>query len=132
VPFIDYLRTLSRFDIALAPFPYPGGTTSCDSLWMGVPVITLAGKPASSCGGVSILTNLNLPELIAHTPDQYIQIATSLAADLSRLQSLRSTMRQRMQVSPLMNAPQFARDVESAFRKMWRTWCERGESATSQ
>jgi predicted O-linked N-acetylglucosamine transferase (SPINDLY family) len=130
VPFIDYLRALSRFDIALDPFPYPGGTTSCDSLWMGVPVITLAGKTASSRGGVSILSNLNLPELIAHTPDEYVEIAISLAAELSRLQSLRSTMRQRMQSSPLMKAHQFARDVESAFRRMWRTWCERMESSS--
>ena len=126
VPFIDYLRTLSRFDIALDTFPYPGGTTTCDSLWMGVPVVTLSGKTASSRAGLSLLTNLGLPELIASSPDHYVRIAASLASDLPHLQSLRATMRQRMVNSPLMNAPQFTRNLEQALRRMWQSWCSAG------
>ena len=113
-----------RIDIGLDPFPYVGGTTTCDALWMGVPVITLRGNTAISRGGVSILTNIGLTELIADSTNQYVQIASELANDLSRLSHLRLTLRQQMQQSPLMNAPRFARSIESAYSRMWRTWCE--------
>jgi predicted O-linked N-acetylglucosamine transferase (SPINDLY family) len=126
LPFNEYLQQYNRFDIALDPFPYPGGTTTCDALWMGVPVVTLAGRTASSRGGLSIMTNLALPELVARNVDQYIEIATALATDFQRLELLRSTLRPRMLASPLMDAPQFAKDVETAFRQMWRTRCESG------
>jgi protein O-GlcNAc transferase len=122
-PMHEYLNTYRSIDIALDPFPYGGGTTSCDAFWMGVPVVTLAGDAAFSRGGVSLLNNIGLPELIARSPDDYIHIATSLAADARQLAHLRSTMRDRMRASPLMDAEQFARDVESAFREMWRRWC---------
>ena len=110
-------------DIGLDPFPCNGGTTTCDALWMGVPVVTLAGRTAVGRGGVSILSNLGLPELIAQTPQQYIQIASDLPMDAARLGELRRTLRQRMRASPLMNAPRFARNVELAYRQMWRDWC---------
>jgi predicted O-linked N-acetylglucosamine transferase (SPINDLY family) len=124
VPFDEYLARYGRMDIALDPFPYPGGTTTCDALWMGVPVVSLAGATAISRGGLSILSNLGLSELIAHSVEEYVEIAVQLANDLPRLRELRSTLRQRMQSSPLMNAPAFARDVEAAFREMWRKWYE--------
>jgi predicted O-linked N-acetylglucosamine transferase (SPINDLY family) len=92
---------------------------------MGVPVITLAGQSHVSRVGVSILSNAGLPELIAHSPDEYVAIATALAGDLPRLRELRSTLRQRMQSSPLMDAAGFARGIESAYREMWRKWCQR-------
>jgi predicted O-linked N-acetylglucosamine transferase (SPINDLY family) len=91
---------------------------------MGVPVVTLAGKIAVARAGVSILSQIGLEELIARTPEHYSQIAAGLASDLPRLANLRSTLRQRMQNSPLMDAGRFARDVESAYRAMWRTWCQ--------
>jgi predicted O-linked N-acetylglucosamine transferase (SPINDLY family) len=119
----DYFRQYHEIDIALDPFPYPGGTTTCDALWMGVPVVTLAGEAAASRGGVSILSNVGFPELIASDTERYVQIAVSLAEDPSRLTGLRSRLRQQMITSPLMDAPQFARDVETAFREMWRKWC---------
>ena len=122
-PFAQYLRQYDRIDIALDPFPYPGGTTTCDALWMGVPVITLAGQTAVSRGGKSILTNLGLTDMIATSVEQYVDIAAQLATDMPRLESLRQSLRTRMRSSPLMYAPQFARDVESAFRRMWCTWC---------
>jgi predicted O-linked N-acetylglucosamine transferase (SPINDLY family) len=121
-PMPQYFRRYQQIDIALDPTPYCGGTTTCDALWMGVPVVTLAGKTAVSRGGSSILHQIGLPELIAQSPEQYIQIATSLAHDLSRLADLRPNLRNRMQDSPLMDGPQFARDVEAAFRQMWRSY----------
>jgi predicted O-linked N-acetylglucosamine transferase (SPINDLY family) len=123
-PVNEYLQSYNEIDIALDPFPCAGGTTTCDALWMGVPVVTLAGQTAVGRSGVSILSNLNLPDLIATTPDQYIQIARGLATDPTKLKALRSDLRSRMKISPLMNAPQFAKDIEQAYRRMWQHWCE--------
>jgi predicted O-linked N-acetylglucosamine transferase (SPINDLY family) len=122
----QYMRQYNQIDIALDPFPYVGGTTTCDALWMGVPVVTLRGSTAISRGGVSILSNIGLHELIADTPEQYIRIAADLANDLPRLSHLRSTLRDRMLHSPLMDAPQFARDMETIYRQVWQRWCESG------
>ena len=119
----QYFEQYRRIDIALDPFPYAGGTTTLDALWMGVPVVTLAGQTAVGRGGVSILSNLELTDLIASTPDQYVQIARQLAGDLPRLESLRESLRQRMLALPLTDAPRFARHVEAAYRQMWREWC---------
>jgi protein O-GlcNAc transferase len=124
LPAQEYLRQYQHVDIALDPFPYPGGTTTFDALWMGVPVVSLAGETAVSRAGLSILSNLGLPELVASTVDRYVEIAAELATDLPRLMQLRSSLRARMKSSPLMDGPRFARDVEAAFRQMWRTWCE--------
>ncbi len=115
----DYLALYHHIDIGLDTFPYNGHTTSLDAYWMGVPVITLAGQTAVSRAGLSQLTNLALTELIAHTPDQFVQIATTLAQDLPRLAILRTTLRQRMQSSPLMNAPVFTRNIESLYHRAW-------------
>jgi predicted O-linked N-acetylglucosamine transferase (SPINDLY family) len=128
LPAAQYFRIYQQIDVALDPFPYGGGTTTCDALWMGVPVVSLAGQTAVGRGGLSILSNVGLPELVAHTPDEYLQIATHLAADRPRLAELRATLRERMQRSPLMDAPRFARNVEAAYRTMWRRWCA-GEEA---
>ena len=122
LPVARYLEQYHRIDIALDPFPYPGGTTSCDALWMGVPVVTLPGITAISRGGLSILSNLGLGELVAKSPDDYVRIAAELAADLPRLTELRASLRERMRSSPLMDAPGFARDVEEAYRRMWQEW----------
>jgi len=128
MPAAQYFRVYQQIDVALDPFPYGGGTTTCDALWMGVPVVSLAGMMAVGRGGLSILSNVGLPELVAHDLDQYVQIAAGLAADLPRLAELRATLRERMQQSPLMDAPRFARNVEAAYRTMWRRWCA-GEEA---
>jgi len=119
----DYLRTYHRIDIALDTFTCNGHTTSLDSFWMGVPVVTLAAGTALGRAGASQLSNLRLTELIARDAEQYVQIAVDLAADLPRLAELRRTLRARIQASPLMDAPRFARDVEAAYRGMWRDWC---------
>jgi predicted O-linked N-acetylglucosamine transferase (SPINDLY family) len=119
----QYLELYHRIDVGLDTFPYNGHTTSLDSYWMGVPVVTLVGQTVVGRAGLSQLTNLGLPELVAHTPQQYVQIATDLGKDLPRLAELRRTLRGRMKASPLMDAPRFARNVESAYRSMWTTWC---------
>jgi predicted O-linked N-acetylglucosamine transferase (SPINDLY family) len=123
LPTPDYFRQYHQIDIALDTFPYAGGTTTCDALWMGVPVVTLVGSRPISRGGASILSNIGLPDLIAGSLEEYSAIAVRLAADPSRLAGLRARMRQQMRASPLMNAPRFARDIEAAYRQMWRTWC---------
>ncbi len=124
IPPPEYFRLYDRIDIALDPFPYAGGTTTCDALWMGVPVISLAGTTAVGRAGVSILSNAGLPELIAGTPQDYVRIAVGLASDLPRLAALRAGLRGRLDRSPLTDAPRFAHNMESAFREMWRRWCQ--------
>ena len=119
----EHLVTYGRVDIALDTYPYHGTTTTCEALWMGVPVIALAGRTHASRVGVSLLTNAGLPELIAGSAEQYVEIAVKLAADIPRLVELRASLRERMASSALMDAPRFARNVEQAYRQMWRAWC---------
>jgi protein O-GlcNAc transferase len=121
--FAKYMETYAQIDIALDPFPYGGGITTLDALWMGVPVITLSGATAVGRGGRSILSNLGLTELIGLDPGQYAQIAIELASDRDRMLTLRSGLRARMLASPLLDAVGFARDVEAAYRMMWHKWC---------
>lgn len=125
LPWAEYVKLCQRQDIGLDPFPYPGHTTSLDSLWLGVPMVTLRGGTAVGRGGASILSNLGLGELIADTEEEYIRIARDLAGDWPRLAGLRWEMRERIERSPLVDAGRFARDVEEAYRGMWREWCSR-------
>jgi protein O-GlcNAc transferase len=115
-----YMRTYQRIDVALDPFPYGGGITTCDGLWMGVPIVSLSAQTAVGRGGRSILSNVGLPELVAYTADQYVNLASQAA----RWTELRPTLRQWMETSPLMDAARFARDVEAAYRGMWRNWIQ--------
>jgi predicted O-linked N-acetylglucosamine transferase (SPINDLY family) len=119
-----YFECYHRIDIALDTFPYCGGTTSCDALWMGVPVVSLVGKTAISRGGLTILTNVGLAELAASSVEEYVKIAKDLAADLPRLASVRAGLRERMRQSPLMDGKRFAQNIEAAFRDMWKRWCD--------
>ncbi len=121
-PLPQYMRNYHRVDFCLDTHPYPGHTTTCDALWMGVPTVTLRGQTAVARGGASILTNVGLTEWIASSPRQYVEIATAMAADPNRLARLRSELRHRLRNSPLMNWKQFAADLESAYRQMWQTW----------
>jgi len=119
----DYLKLYHRLDVMLDTFPYCGHTTSLDALWMGVPVVSMAGETAVSRGGLSILNNLGLPELVTFEENEFVRIATDLAHDLPRLADLRATLRARMESSVLMDAPRFARQIEDAYRAMFREWC---------
>jgi predicted O-linked N-acetylglucosamine transferase (SPINDLY family) len=127
-----HLGLYRRVDIALDPFPYNGTTTTCEALWMGVPVVTLEGQRHSGRVGASLLTRIGLPELIATDIDDYIGIATNLAADRPRLRDLRQELRPRMRASPLCDGPAFTRDLEAAFRAMWQGWCERAAPPADQ
>jgi predicted O-linked N-acetylglucosamine transferase (SPINDLY family) len=120
-----YLSYYGGIDIALDTVPYNGHTTSLDAFWMGVPVVTLVGSTVVGRAGLSQLTNLGLPELVAFEPEQYVQIAAELAQDQPRLNALRSSLRARMMASPLMDGPRFARNVEAAYRKIWQRWAGR-------
>ena len=116
----DHQSVYNEIDIALDPFPYNGATTTCEALWMGVPVIAHAGRV-----GVSILTQMQLTDFIAGSTDDYVRIAVELANDPARLSQLRGTLRRRMAGSPLCDAKGFARALEDAYRTMWQN---RGET----
>jgi predicted O-linked N-acetylglucosamine transferase (SPINDLY family) len=119
----QYLETYRQADVALDPFPYCGGTTSCDALWMGVPVVSLAGRTAVSRAGSSLLSNLGLGHLVAQSADDYVEIAAGLLDDPEALSALRRGLRARLEASPIMDAPRFVRGLEAAFRTMWRDYC---------
>ncbi len=122
-PRAQYLQLHHQVDIALDAFPFNGHTTVCEALWMGVPVVVLAGETYVSRFGGSALVNLNLHELLAASPEQYVEIARQLAADQERLQALRAGLRDRMLASPLLDAAGFTRRLETAYRQMWSDWC---------
>ncbi len=118
-----YLEFYQHIDIVLDPFPYTGSTTTCDALWMGVPVITLAGQTVVSRMSMALLSNVGRTSWIATSEEQYQALVLALAQDLPQLTHIRRTLRSQLQQSPLMDAPAFARDMEAAYRQMWRTWC---------
>ena len=121
-----YLQLYHGIDIGLDTVPYNGHTTSLDSLWMGVPVVTLVGNTIVGRAGVSQLTNLGRPEWIADDADAFVSIAIGLATDRRRLAEERRTLRPRMAASSLMDADAFARGVEAAYRQAWRAWATAG------
>ncbi|MEW6330093.1 MAG: tetratricopeptide repeat protein [Pseudomonadota bacterium] len=124
----DHQAVYNEVDIALDPFPYNGTTTTYEALWMGVPVIVLAGRMHAGRVGVSILTQTGLTEYIARDPDHYVRIAVELAASPARLSELRSSLRQRVAGSPACDAKAFTQGVEQAYREMWKKWCETGNA----
>jgi protein O-GlcNAc transferase len=117
------LQEYGRIDIALDPFPYSGGLTTLESLWMGVPVVTKRGDRFAARHSSSHLTAVGLSELIAPDADGYLEIVYKLAKDLPRLEALRQGLRARMAASPLCEGPGFTRNLEAAYRTMWRRWC---------
>lgn len=121
-------KLYNKIDIALDPFPTVGGTTSMDTIWMGVPFVTLAGGHFGSRMGVSILTNVGLSDLIAQNVDEYISIATSLALNLDKLHGIRSGLREKMTTSPLMDQKRFAQNMETAYREMWHKWLQTSQA----
>lgn len=114
----EHLQLYSRCHIALDTYPYHGTTTTCEALWMGVPVISLAGPSHVSRVGTSILTNVGVPELIATSPDEYVTHAVELAHDRGRIDAYRNTLRTKIQSSALMDASSFVVDLETAFKEM--------------
>lgn len=130
--FVDYSKDnhyllYHQIDIALDPFPYSGGTTTCDGLWMGVPFITLAGDVFRSRMGVTIAQNVGHPEWIAEDETAYVKNACRLAADIPKLNVLRLGLRAEMESSPLMDEQGFTLKLEAAYRQMWIKYCETSE-----
>jgi protein O-GlcNAc transferase len=118
-----HLALYDRVDIALDPFPYNGTTTTCEALWMGVPVVTLRGDRHAGRVSASLLTQVGVTELITGSVEAYVTTAVALAADPARLTDLRRSLRPRMAASSLCDAAGFARKVEEAYRTMWACWC---------
>ena len=123
LPWDQFWALHGRIDIALDSFPCNGGATTCETLWLGVPLVSLAGEAFLARAGLSILSTIGLPELVAHSADEYLRIALDLARDQARLAQLRSRMRERMGASPLLAAAAFTRDLEGCYRTVWRQWC---------
>ena len=120
----EHMGLYSQVDLCLDPFPYNGTTTTCDALWMGVPVITLAGRTHVARVGVSLVTHLGHPEWAVKTPDDYVAKCQELAADLPALANLRRGLREQMRQSPLCDAQRFIVHLEAAYRVMWSHWCQ--------
>jgi predicted O-linked N-acetylglucosamine transferase (SPINDLY family) len=118
-----YLRSYHDIDLGVDTLPYNGHTTSLDALWMGVPTITRVGQTCVGRGGLSQLFQLGLGELAAATDDAFIDAAVALAQDIPRLAELRQELRPRLERSPLMDAPRFARHMESVYRGVWSAHC---------
>jgi predicted O-linked N-acetylglucosamine transferase (SPINDLY family) len=118
-----HLAAYARVDVALDPFPYNGTTTTCEALWMGVPVVTLAGDRHAARVGASLLHRVGLDDLVTSGHDAYVGAAVALARDPTRVAQLRADLRERVRASPLCDAPGFARALEAAYRTIWRTWC---------
>ena len=122
----DHLQALEKVDIALDPFPNNGGVTTLETLWMGVPLVTLSGAtPASRIAG-SIVTAGGHGEWVAGTPEEYVAIAQRLAGEPLELQNIRWSLRPALKKLPLGNAKRYAQEVEGHYRRLWRIWCGEG------
>jgi protein O-GlcNAc transferase len=123
-PSPKHLESYNLIDIGLDTFPFNGLTTTCEAMWMGVPVVTLSGTTYASRGGVSLLSNVGLKDLIAKTHDEYISIAVNLAKDSKRLEWIRKHLRDIIKCSPLCDAEKFTANLETFYHKIWETWCK--------
>src|SRR5262249_46069226 len=124
--YAEYLAAFGEVDIALDPFPFAGGITTCDALWMGVPVVTCPGETFAGRHSLSYLSNAGLTETIASNWDEYVDLAVSLASDLPRLAGLRSSLRDRMAASPMCDGKRLAENLINVVRDVWREWCQKG------
>ena len=127
----DYLTAYNRVDIALDPFPYPGGGTTCDALYMGVPVVTLAGESLGSRFGASLLENVGAGALIAHTAEEYIECAVTLAQDVDLLDALHAGLRGMMHASPVMDVAGYGAAVGTAYEQIAAAYGARREQLKS-
>lgn len=129
-PHPGFLNVYNRIDIALDPHPYTGGLTTCEALWMGVPVVTLPGETFAGRHAATHLTNADMAEFIAKDEQDYIDIAVKWANDIDGLAKLRAGMRDHVSKTPLVDGPRFARNLEKALRHMWGEWCDMKEAAS--
>ena len=124
-----HLAVYGQVDIAVDTFPYHGTTTTCEALWMGVPVVTLAGDWHMSRVGVSLMTAAGHPEWVAETPDDYVRIGTQLAAAVEQRQVLRSTLRDDLRRGPLLDHVGQSQRFSAALRECWRDWCRKSAAS---
>jgi predicted O-linked N-acetylglucosamine transferase (SPINDLY family) len=117
------LEAFSRIDIHLDSFPYHGTTTTCESLLMGDPVVTMQGRDHRSRVGASLLNSVGHPEWVARDDQEYCKIAAELASNPTRLEATRAGLRQELESSALMDAESFTRDLEQAYKNCWADWC---------
>jgi predicted O-linked N-acetylglucosamine transferase (SPINDLY family) len=132
LPKNEFLQLFQRVDISLDPFPINGATTTCESLWQGVPVLTLIGDRFLSRAGFSVMSAANLPEFAAATRMHYLNTASALANDLPRLAGIRAGMREHLKASALLDAKRFTQNLENLYRHAWVTWCNSNEIATTE
>jgi predicted O-linked N-acetylglucosamine transferase (SPINDLY family) len=119
----EYLAAYREIDVALDPFPFGGGVTTCDALWMGVPVVTLPGDTFASRHGLSHLSSVGLAgELTARDADDYVALAAGLVHDGGRLSALRAGLRERVARSPLCDGERLADELLAALRRAWQEW----------
>ena len=128
LPFAEFLGAHAEADVALDPFPFAGTTTTCHSLWMGVPVVSLAGRSHVSRVGVSMLSNLKLERLVARDEEDYIAIAAELVQDADELSALRIDLRSRMAASPNTDGARLTRFLEQAYAAIWAEYCMRANT----
>lgn len=119
-----FMGEYNQIDIALDPFPYSGGLTTCEALWMGVPTVMLPGEIFASRHSFSHMSNVGLHGWAAETVDGYVALAIEKASDPGALAALRAGLRSRMKASPLCDAPRFGRNLGAALRHAWREWCQ--------
>ncbi|MBE0614763.1 MAG: tetratricopeptide repeat protein [Burkholderiales bacterium] len=124
LPSAEYWAAHRRVDLALDPFPCNGGATTCETLWLGVPVITLAGDSFVGRAGLSLLSNCGLAHMIAASTQEYVALAAELAGDPARLVAMRKTLQESLPGSSLLDGQTFARAMEAQYRTIWRHWCE--------
>jgi predicted O-linked N-acetylglucosamine transferase (SPINDLY family) len=125
----DHMAICGQIDVALDPFPYGGGITTCETLWMGVPAVTLHGRTATARIGASIMIALGLADWAARSEEEYVALALAKARDLAVLAELRQGLRARMGASAFADPERYARAVEAAYRMLWREWCARATAA---
>jgi protein O-GlcNAc transferase len=121
---VDHMLRYHEVDLALDTFPYHGTTTTCEAMFMGVPVLTLAGQTHAARVGVSLLTNVGLPELVCHSDEEYVQKAVMYGTQRDRLAALRTGLRERLLASPLCDGKAYGARMGEALRGMWRAHCE--------
>ncbi|XP_051132063.1 probable UDP-N-acetylglucosamine--peptide N-acetylglucosaminyltransferase SPINDLY [Andrographis paniculata] len=119
----DHMQAYSLMDISLDTFPYAGTTTTCESLYMGVPCVTMGGSVHAHNVGVSLLKTVGLNNLVANNEEEYVELALKLASDVNALSDLRMKLRDLMLKSPLCDGSKFTRNLESTYRSMWRRYC---------
>jgi protein O-GlcNAc transferase len=124
-----FMGEYGHVDIVLDPFPYSGGLTTCEALWMGVPTITLPGEIFASRHSASHMSNAGLPDWVTGSVAEYIEMAVTRAADVPALATLRASLRETVRRSPLCDAPRFGQNLGAALRRAWQVWCAESSSA---